>query len=210
MDAIILAGGQGKRLRPLTDNMPKCMIPVNGKPMIQYHIDWLRTYGIKNIVVACGYKWEEIKKHYENKLIYSVEDEPLGTAGAIKKAVQNIDGEEFIVVNCDDMNNVNINELQKLGSDAICISMLPSPFGVVEVEDGYVKSFKHRPLLPHWVNIGVYILSKNLNIPDKGAIEELVFPKIKLKAFFHKGYWVTVNTVKDLEEAEKKLKEYGL
>lgn len=210
MDAIIMAGGQGKRLRPFTDSMPKCMVPVNGKPMIQYHIDWLKKYGIENIVVSCGYKWEEIRKHYGKSLVYAVEDEPLGTGGGIRLAAESVKSSEYIVVNCDDINNVDIAKLQKLGSNSICLSKLPSPFGVVEVEDGFVKKFRQKPLLPHWVSIGVYLLSKELKLPQKGQIEELVFEKIKLKAFMHSGYWITINTQKDLEDAEKKLKEFGI
>lgn len=209
MDAIILAGGQGKRLRPLTDGMPKCMVQLNGKPLIQYHIDWLKKYGIKKFVVACGYKWEMIRQHYKNSLVYSVEEEPLGTGGAIKKAMQHIDGHEFIVVNCDDINNVDVNKLQKLGSNAMCLSKLPSPFGVVEVDDGFVTRFRQKPVLPHWVNIGVYILNKDIRLPKTGSIEDEVFPKIRLKAYKHDGYWITINTMKDLEEAEQRLKKLG-
>ncbi len=210
MDAIILAGGQGKRLRPLTDGKPKAMVPINGKPMIQYHIDWLKRYGVRKIIVACGYKWERIKQHYKNSLVYSVEDEPLGTGGAIRKALEHIDSQDFIVVNGDDINNVDIAKLQKLGSNAICLSKLPSPFGVVEVEDGYVARFRQKPLLPHWVNMGVYLLNKDISLPKIGPIEDLIFTKIKLKAYTHTGFWVTVNTIKDLEDAEAQLKKYKL
>jgi len=210
MDAIILAGGQGKRLRPLTDDMPKCMAPINGKPMLQYHIDWLKRFKVEKIVVACGYKWEKIRHHYKNSLVYSVEEEPLGTGGAIRKAVEYIEGQEFIVVNCDDINNVDINKLQKLGSNSICLSKLPSPFGVVEVEDGHIVRFRQKPVLPHWVNIGVYILNKDIKLPKIGAIEDETFPKIKLKAYFHDGFWITINTMKDLEEAGQKIKMYGI
>ncbi|MCX6815356.1 MAG: NDP-sugar synthase [Candidatus Aenigmarchaeota archaeon] len=205
MDAIILAGGQGKRLRPLTDHMPKCMVPINGKPMIQYQIDWLKRYNVKKIVVAAGYKWKKIKEYYGDQLIYSVEKEPLGTGGAIKQALRYIDSHDYIVANCDDINNVDIRKLEKMGSNAVCLSKLPSPFGVVEIEKSMVKKFRQKPLLPHWVNIGIYLLNKNLELPDSGPIEDLVFTKVKLKAYKHTGYWITVNTEKDLEDAEKAL-----
>ncbi len=210
MDAIILAGGQGKRLRPLTDGIPKCMAPLNGKPMIQYHIDWLKKHNIEKIIVACGFKWEKIKHHYGNSLVYSVEGVPLGTGGAIRKALEHVGGKEFIVANCDDINNVDIKKLQKLGSNAICLSKLPSPFGVVEVKNGYVTRFRQKPLLPHWVNMGVYILNRDIKLPKIGAIEDETFTKIRLKAYEHDGFWFTINTMKDLEDAEKYARKYGL
>lgn len=210
MDAIILAGGMGKRLRPLTNNMPKCMVPINGKPMLQYHIDWLKRYGIKTIIVACGYKWHTIKNRYGNSLVYSVEKKPLGTGGGIKQALRHVESDDFIVVNADDINNVNIDRLKKVGSNAVCLSRFHSQFGIVDVKKGLVARFRQKPLLPYWANLGVYILNKNVPLPDSGAIEETTFQKIKLKAYMHTGFWVTVNTAKDLEDAGKILKEMKL
>src|SRR3989338_9437618 len=103
MEAIILTGGMGKTLRPLTQDLPKAMVPVNGKPLLQYQLDILTRQGIEKIVLACGYKWEKIKQHYGDKFIYSVEEEPLGTAGAVKNAIERIEGDEFIVLNADDI-----------------------------------------------------------------------------------------------------------
>jgi len=206
MDAIILAGGLGKRLRPLTDKIPKCMVPINGKPMIQYHIDQFKKYGIKKIIVACGYKWEKIKEFYGNSLIYSIEKEPLGTAGAIKKALDYVDGYEYIVVNADDINNVNIDKFVKIGSNAIVVARFHCRFGIVDIEGNKVVRFRQKPLLPYWANMGMYLLNKDIKLPDKGAIETEVFPKIELKAYKHNGFWMTVNTRKDLEEVEKCLK----
>lgn len=79
MEAIILAGGLGRRLYPLTTDLPKCMIPINGKPLLDYQLQWLRKYRLGKVIVSCGYRWEKIKKYYGDGLIYSVEYEPLGT-----------------------------------------------------------------------------------------------------------------------------------
>jgi len=207
MDAIILAGGQGKRLRPLTSDMPKCLVPINGKPMMSHQIEWLKRYGIERIIVACGYKWEKIKQNYGNEIVYSVEEEPLGTGGALKLALKELTSEEFILVNCDDLTNVDIRELQKIGSNAIVLSRFHSPFGIVETEDGLVKKFVQKPLLPHWAWTGVAILNRNLALPDRGSFETELFEKIRLKYYRHDGYWVTINNEKDLEEAEKVMKE---
>ncbi len=210
MEMIILAGGQGKRLRPLTNDIPKCMVPVNGQPMLQYHLNWLKQYKITKIVVACGYKWGKIKDHYGQNLIYSVEDEPLGTAGAVKQALDHIEGDQFIVLNSDDLNNTNLNELWKFGANSVVISQFRSQFGIVETEGHLIREFKQKPMLPYYANMGMYLLKKNLKFPDKGALETEMFPhmatKGELKAFHHNGYWITINTVKELEEAEEEFK----
>lgn len=208
MEMIILVGGFGKRLQPLTDDIPKCMVPVNGRPMLDYHLKWLSKYKIDKMVLACGYKWEEIKKHYGQRFVYSVEGEPLGTAGAIKMALDKIDGDEFFVLNADDVTDVNLNEFNKCGSNAIALARFHSNFGIVETSGKHVTSFKEKPLLPYWASTGLYLLNKRIKsrLPDKGSLEKEVFPKIELKAFKHNGFWMTVNTTKDLEEFEEAIK----
>jgi NDP-sugar pyrophosphorylase family protein len=207
MELVILAGGQGKRLRPLTNDLPKCMVPVNGHPMLDHHLNWLRQYNISKIVVACGYKWEKIKDHYGKNLIYSVENEPLGTGGAIKQALEHIEGDQFIVVNSDDLNNTNLNELWRFGSNSVVISHFRSQFGLVETEGHLIKEFRQKPMLPYFANIGLYLLSRDLKFPKKGAFETDLLPALaakgELKAFHHNGYWITINTMKELEEAEE-------
>jgi mannose-1-phosphate guanylyltransferase len=209
VEAIILAGGQGKRLRPLTKDIPKCMVPVNGRPMLDYHLQWLKKYNVSRMVIACGYKWEEIKRHYGTRFVYSVEDEPLGTGGAIKLALDHIDGNEFLVVNCDDLNDVNLTKLEAVGSNAITLCRFHCRFGIVETEGDRVVKFLQKPLLPHWASMGLYLLNKGIPLPDNGALETETFPKIMkdLKAYKHDGFWATVNTMKDLEELEAALKE---
>ncbi len=210
MEVIILSGGQGKRLRPLTNDIPKCMVPVNGRPMLDWHIQWLNKYNIEKIVMACGYKWEKLKTHYGNKLIYSIEDEPLGTGGAVKLALEHIEGDEFFVVNSDDINNANLAEMVQLGANSIAISQFRSQFGIVETEGHLVKGFEQKPILPYWANMGLYLFSKKMKFPEKGAFETELLPELaakgELKAYRHKGYWVTINTMKELDEAQEFLK----
>lgn len=215
MEIIILAGGQAKRLRPITDGMPKCMVPINGKPTLQYHLDYLKKFkAIDKIVLACGYRWEKIKQHYGDAFIYSVEEEPLGTAGAVKRALEKIEGNEYIVLNADDINNVDINKLISAGGCATVISRFKSQFGIVELDNGLIKSFKEKPLLPYWANLGMHIFNKKVKLPKSGSLESDILPKLaaagKLKAYKHTGYWITINTLKELEEAGNMLKRLGL
>ena len=209
-EAIILSGGLGKRLRPLTQDIPKCMLQVNNKPLLDYILTWLRKSGINKIVIACGYKWEKIKDHYGNKLVYSVESEPLGTGGAVKKALQYVNGKEFFLVNADDITDVDLKKMTKIGSNTIAISRFHSNFGIVETKADKVVEFKQKPLLPYWAWCGVALLSKDISLPSKGPIETETFPKINLKVMRHEGFWKTVNTPKDLEELEESSKELNL
>ncbi len=210
MEMIILAGGQGKRLRPLTHDLPKCMVPVNGHPMLHWHLQWINKYKIEKVVLACGYKWEKVKQHYGDKLVYSIEDEPLGTGGAIKLALDHIESDEFFVLNSDDINNVNLAEMAKLGANTIALSRFRSQFGIVSVEEGLAREFEQKPILPYWANMGLYLFSKKMDFPKKGAFEMELLPELaakgELKAYQHTGYWVTINTMKELEQAQEFLK----
>ncbi len=210
MEAIILAGGSGKRLRPLTRDLPKPMVPVNGKPLLQYQFDMLSRYKIEKMVIACGYKWEKIKQYYGSKFIYSVEDEPLGTAGAVRNAIEHIDGQEFIVLNSDDITDIAIDRFMKMGTNTTAVAHFHSNFGLVDIKDGKITQFKEKPLMPYWANVGLHLLGKEIKFPRKGSLEQDVLPLLakqgNLKAYKHEGFWHTVNTIKDLEEVGAFLK----
>ena len=117
MKALILAGGRGKRLRPLTDKTPKPLIPINNIPLIVRSIKYLKKFGINEIVVCSGYKAKQIenflkkKKNFNCKITHSIEKRPLGTAGAIKNAMTNISGKSFIVINGDVITNINLKKI---------------------------------------------------------------------------------------------------
>ena len=206
-EIIILAGGMGKRLRPLTDSIPKCLVPVNGKPLLEIQRDYLKSQGIEKIILACGHLWEKIKEKYGDEFIYSVETEPLGTGGAIKKAMEYVEGERFFVMNSDEYSDINFRELEKLNGVVVALSQFNCRFGLVDTEDEFVIGFRQKPVLPYWANMGVYVFTKDVMLPDKGAFETETFPDLadekKLKAYKHKGTWITVNTTKDLEKHEK-------
>ena len=102
---------------------------------------------------------------------------------------------------------MDISKLGKVGSNTIVLSRFHSPFGIVETEDSFVKKFVEKPLLPHWAYCGVALLNKDIELPDMGSLEKDAYEKIKLKCYKHDGYWVTINSEKDIEEAEKILRE---
>ncbi|MGC9210210.1 MAG: nucleotidyltransferase family protein [Acidilobus sp.] len=222
--ALILAGGYGKRLRPLTDDRPKPLVEVAGKPIIVWQIEWLRKHGVNDIIVLAGYKKEKIIEalgsgsRYGVSVTYVVEDEPLGTGGAVRNARLALSVKEpFLVLNGDIITNIDPSLLLKAleSSDAvgaIALVQLRSPYGIVEVgEGGRVSSFKEKPILEgYWINAGVYAFRPEVGeyLPEKGDLESYTFPLLakeqRLLAVtfdLNRYYWRSIDTYKDLEEA---------
>jgi len=226
MKAVILAGGLGKRLRPLTQDRPKILVEICKKPLLEWHIYWLRKYEFKDFVLLLGHAKEKVieevgsGRKYGINVAYVVEDEPLGTGGAIKNAESVLRNEEwFLVINGDvitDLNPIMLLETLK-NSDAvasIALVYMRSPYGVVKTVEGYVKEFLEKPILEYTINAGVYIMRPTIfeYLPDKGDIEVTAFPKLaregKLKGFIYKDVmWKSIDTIKDLEECEAMLKQ---
>ncbi len=196
-DAIILAGGSGKRLGM---DVPKALIKLGNETLIDKQIRWLKSYGIQKIIVAEGYKHEQVQNYLGNKVIHSVEKEPLGTAGAINLAQKHVSG-DFIVINVDDLTHIKINELIAKGPNTLCLARMRSPYGVVHTKGDFITRFEEKPLLNNiWVSCGTYFLSKDILLPEKGSIENEIFPKMKLKYYKHFGKWNTFNNLKEVEE----------
>ncbi len=231
MKAVVLAGGLGMRLRPLTVDKPKAMIEVNGRPISEYQIEWLaKEAGIEQLIFACGYKWERLQEHFGSNfqgipIEYSVETEQLGTGGAIKKAISTRGSDEsFIVANGDIVTDLPLTRMVEAHRQAgeITASMLVVPyrsrFGVVKIDKlKMVRGFDEKPAFPDvWINGGVYILNarKALKyLPDKGDMERETFPKLvdhgELLSYPYYGDWWFIDSVKDLKEIEASLQPSG-
>jgi len=229
--AVILAGGFGKRLRPLTEDRPKPLVEVAGRPIIEWQILWLRSHGIRDFVVLLGYKWERLVERLGSgqrlgvRIAYVVEDEPLGTGGAIKNAEHLLRGEDyFIALNGDIITNLDVGRLvSRLMSSrdvvaAIALVPLRSPYGVVELDqEGRIVRFVEKPTLDYWINAGVYAMKPGIldYLPEKGDIERTAFPKLAeerrvLGEKFTDAYWRSIDTIKDLEEAARQIEALRL
>ncbi|MCC6045366.1 MAG: nucleotidyltransferase family protein [Ignisphaera sp.] len=226
MKAVILAGGLGKRLRPLTEDRPKILVEVCKKPILEWHIYWLSKYGFKDFVLLLGHAKEKVLeevgsgKKYGINVAYVVEDEPLGTGGAIKNAEGVLRNEEwFLVINGDvitDLNPLLLLETLK-NSDAIAsiaLVYMRSPYGIVKLVEGYVKEFLEKPILEYTINAGIYVMKPQIfnYLPEKGDIEVTAFPQLakegKLKGYIFKdAMWKSIDTIKDLEECENMLRQ---
>ena len=215
MQVLILCGGLGKRLKPITDETPKPLLKVLGKPVIEYQLDFFKRLGIDDIILCTGYKSDMFKKMYPD-LKHSVEDKPLGTAGAIKNAEKFID-DDFIVTNGDNIFMFNFQKMLQMFKDTkdpiLALTQPVSPYGVIEVEGDRVIDFREKPILNFWINAGITIFPKNSlkYFPEEGMIEYDVYPKLvkekKLLSFkFREGtFWLAIDTTKDIENAEKQL-----
>ncbi|QKQ99448.1 NDP-sugar synthase [Metallosphaera tengchongensis] len=221
MKAIILAGGYGKRLRPFTDDKPKPLVEIAGKPILEWQILWLKKYGILNFLILAGYKKEVLVDWSSQNadrlgvnVMLGVENEPLGTGGAIKR-VKNFLAEDFLVLNGDILTNLDVNQLSGKGN-VIALVPLKSPYGVVEVSDSKVTRFIEKPVLyEHWINAGVYHLTPEVfeYLPDKGDLEKTTFPNLAerglLKAVkFKDAYWRSIDSIKDMEEASQEVEKF--
>ncbi len=227
MKVVILAGGYGKRLRPLTDDIPKPMIRIYNKPIIHWQIEWLKANGIYDIIIAGGYKCDYIIDYLNNwkedsiNIEYVIEDKPLDTGGGIKNTKSLLRDEySFIVINGDIITNLKISEIEDIDDRYIgilAIVPLYTQFGIVEVNDNIITGFIEKPVINgYWINAGIYHLRNDIfnYLPDIGSIEKITFPQLakkgRLKAIkYNDVYWHSIDSHKDIEEVSKDL-ELGL
>ena len=219
MKAIILAGGRGKRLKQVTDYVPKPLIPLDNIPIIEWQIRYLKKFGIKDIIICTGYKTEQIenflqiKNNFGIKIQFSKEKTPLGTGGAIKQASRLIKEKSFFVVNGDVITNINLNKL-KQKQNSIAAILLKTKFGVMSIKDDKVSKFSEKKEISDlWMNAGLYHLSKNLikDLPKKGEIEKTTFPKYAKKGMlnlvkFNNAFWHSIDSYKDMDECSSEIK----
>ncbi len=227
MQAIILAGGRGERLRPYTEDRPKPMVEVLGVPILAYQMHWLQSQGVFEVVVACGYRHEVIVDYFGDggrwgmRIDYSVESSPLGRGGAIRAAFERLREPAGVVLatNGDVITNMRLEPLvnQHHARDGLATLVLVryvSTYGLVEVtEDDRVVAFHEKPTLPYWINAGIYALSRDVMplLPEVGDHERSTFPELarqrRLGAFRSEAYWRSVDTIKDLREVSREMEQ---
>lgn len=224
MKAVILAGGLAKRLRPVTEEIPKTLVEVAGKPVLEWELAWLRKIGYDQFLILAGNLGEKIEAFIASRPDISqgvkviIEREPLGTGGAIKNASAELQNDSsFALVNGDSITDMKISKatLGENGIATICLSRYRIPKGVVKFKGDVITSFVEKPVLKNcWISTGIYILSNEIlqHLPDKGSIEEVTFPKLlptgRLKCKkFPKAYFNATETMKDVEQISKDIQE---
>ena len=219
MKAIILAGGRGKRLKPITDFVPKPLVPIKNIPIIEWQIKYLKKFNVSEVIICTGYKTKMIENYFKMKNIgikikYSIEKTPLGTGGAIKKAGKMINEKSFFVLNGDTITNIDLNKLKKKQNSIAAIE-LRTQYGILETNNEKILRFKEKKEIPDtWMNAGIYYLQKEIlkELPTKGDIEKTFFPdyakKGKLNTIkFKNTKWYSVDSFKDMEECSLEIEK---
>ena len=219
-EVIILCGGKGERLRPITNDIPKPLVKIHNKPILHYVISHLMQYGINRIHIASGYKSEMIKKYIiSSNYDANIEICNSGDVDIIKRIqdiLVNVE-KDILVLYGDTISNVNINELilcHRHSSKEITMTVWPLKiaYGLVEiVSDGTVESFAEKPTLDKWINIGYFYINKNYYdlIFDNDIFQSFLQQSASnssINAYKHHGVHITVNTLSELEEAQKNIK----
>ena len=212
LKAIILAGGRGNRLRPITDYVPKPLISIKNIPIIEWQIKYLKKFGISEVIICSGYKTEMIENYLKNKklgikITFSIENKPLGTGGAIKKAGKKMKDKSFMVINGDIITNIDLEKLLKK-ENSIASIQLKTNFGILQTDkDKIIKFDEKKEIKKLWMNAGIYHLNKESikELPNVGDIEKTLFPdyakKEKLSTIkFTNSEWYSVDSFKDMEE----------
>jgi NDP-sugar pyrophosphorylase family protein len=228
--ALIIAGGQGERLRPYTWDRPKPMVEVAGRPILEHQVRWLKQYGVTHVVILCHYKAEVVQDYFGDgsrfglRISYTVEEKPLGRGGALKlgHTLLPSDADPIVALNGDILTNQPLDRLvayhRRKGAVAtIMLVPLKSPYGIVRMgREGRIREFVEKPRLSFWINGGVYVLSPAIFplLPDRGDHETTTFPLLaqegKLYGYRSRAYWRAVDTIKDLREADEEVRALGL
>lgn len=225
VDAVIMAGGRGNRLKPLTDNIPKPMLKIGNKPIIEHTIDRLISYGIETIYISVNYLKEQIIDYFgdgsakEISIIYIEEKKPLGTAGALS-LIKNFKN-NILLTNSDLFTNINYEVLYltfHYQHADMAIASVPYtvniPYAILEGGKNIIKKFKEKPSNTHYANAGIYLLRKELinDIPKNEFynITDLMQSAIdNNKKIIHNpliGYWIDIGQKEDLDKANEIVK----
>jgi mannose-1-phosphate guanylyltransferase len=219
VQALILAGGEGTRLRPLTSTVPKPVVPLVDRPFISYMLEWLRRHGVEQAIISCGFMADEVRQVLGGgdsqglELLYLEEPEPLGTGGALKFAEDLIEG-RFLMLNGDVLTDIDLTDQlaqhERTGARAtLALTPVedPSAYGLVrQHQDHSVKEFVEKPrpeqIDTNLISAGAYVLEREVlsEMAPAGShisIERDVFPKLVgrgLYGYEASGYWLDIGT----------------
>jgi NDP-sugar pyrophosphorylase family protein len=230
MKAMLLAAGRGTRLRPITDQIPKCMLPIAGKPLLQINIEWLRMFGFIELVINLYSLPQVIIDHFGDghkwgvHITYSLEDKILGTAGGVKHAGQYFDN-TFLVWYGDNLSTCNLADLVAFHQSEKGLATVVlfhredvTSSGIIKLDEHnrivrYLEKPQPDQIFSHWVNAGIYILEPEImsSIPSEGESDfgRDIFPMLLQKNFPLYGYKMSgaedlwwVDTIEDLQRTQ--------
>lgn len=228
MDAIILAGGFGTRLQSVVNDVPKPMAPIGNKPFLKYLLDYLIEHQIQNVVLCTGYKHEVIENYFLNdykslSITYSVEQEPLGTGGAIKEALKYVSSEEVLILNGDTLFNVDLQTFrhQHKETDAdisVALKYLVKfdRYGSVVLNKNKIVKFDEKKYMDEgYINGGIYILNseilKNYDLPKSFSFEKEILEskvnELKVMGYKCNEYFIDIGIPEDYIKSQTEIKE---
>jgi NDP-sugar pyrophosphorylase family protein len=225
MEALILAGGKAERLGDASGGRPKPLVEVAGRPLIAYQVEQLADAGVERVIVSCTAGQEELFERALGglgpEIVTAPEQERLGRGGGLRNAARlRAEAGPAYALNGDELVDVDLAGLLERHRDprsaaTITVVQPKSPFGIVEVDDAdVVTGFSEEATLPVWVSCGVYVLDDEAfaRLPERGDHETTTFPELadqgRLHAFRHEGLWLTVNTPKQLRQADEYLRRH--
>lgn len=226
MEAIVLAGGLGTRLRSVVTDLPKPMAPIGDKPFLEYILKYLEKNAVKRVVLSVGYKWETVKEYFGSnfngiELIYSVEDQPLGTGGAIQKAISHVIDEQVYIINGDTFFDVDLKSLTLKDSSKLMLSLKHMEkfdrYGCVESdENNLVTAFTEKGYREIGsINGGIYLASRDIfdafNLESIFSFEEFMqdnFKNLKISSTVFENYFIDIGIPEDYEKAQNEIKNH--
>ena len=232
MEAIILAGGFGTRLQGVINDVPKPMADINGKPFLSYLIEYLSNQGLNKILLSIGYKNQIIRNYfgprYKNTEIeYVIENEPLGTGGAVKESLKHVQGDDAIVLNGDSYFNVELKEMLNFyhaHNALLTIAVKPmrnfDRYGTVILKEDKIIDFQEKTFKKFgYINGGVYIMNKSISdyfahISDPFSFEADILGKkvdtLQPVAFINDGYFIDIGIPEDYERAQQEFDKLAM
>ena len=226
VDAVIMAGGRGQRLQPLTDTTPKPLLKVGDKAIMQHNVDRLALYGIDDFWFSVKYLGEQIESHFGNgsdknlAINYVWEDSALGTIGAVSK-IKNFSHDYILVMNSDLLTDLDYEQLfldfieKNADFSVVTIPYQVSiPYAVLETDKGKIKSFKEKPTYTYYSNGGIYLMKKSVlkHIPKEeffnatDLIDKLINEELNVVSYPLLGYWLDIGKHEDFNKAQEDIK----
>jgi NDP-sugar pyrophosphorylase family protein len=222
MKAVIQCGGMGTRLRPYTSVLPKPLMPIGSRPVIELLLKWLRRNGIRDVYITSGYLGHLIRSfcgdgtQWNLKIRYTQETEPLGTIGPLSLIRDELK-ETFLVLNGDVLTDLDINKLvtshyesKELVTIATSARSTKMDFGVIDEVNGLVNTFREKPSISHLVSMGIYCMSPGVMeyIPSglpfgfDNLMAEMLSNHIGVHVYKHQGNWLDIGRVDDFQLAQ--------
>ncbi len=229
LDVVVMAGGEGRRLRPLTERTPKPLLKVGDKPIIEHNLDRLISFGIDDYWICVRYFGEQLEKYFGDGASKNIsinfiwEDQPLGTIGAIRK-INNFKHEYILVTNSDLLTNLDYEGffVDFIANDAdLSVATIPYsiniPYAVLDTANGHVVSFKEKPTYTYYSNAGIYLMRRKVveQIPEgfynaTDLMEKLIQQGRKVISYPIIGYWLDVGNPQDYAKANQDIKHLRL